>query len=272
MKKTFAREIIILFSAILAVLVFSGLTKAFQAFRLKSLTEDSKELTMVLDNLKKVDLKRKVLFYFCEVEKETFLDLLYRDYKATVLKKTPDFSSFIDTLKEYNGILYSSFDFIMMDKSRKQYYLDNLKYPEFEKEAKNSIIIYDKKLPSAIIEDIKEKVLSKKIGTTHIENFWRKATKNPESVFSKMSETYKKYYSFSNSQDLIAYLKLYSGTSYQDKIIEIQNQISNKSKSITFWDKLNFITILAYIGIIGFVFCYLIRGLWYLILWAIINK
>jgi hypothetical protein len=191
MKKTFAREIITFFIAIITILAISGLTKSFQSFKQKALASKINKLNTGLDSLKKIDLSRKVLFYFCEVEDETFLDRLYKDYKSTILEKTPDFPSFIDTLRHYNGILFASFDFIFLDKNKKQYYLDDLKYPEFKKEVKNSISIYDQKLPKDVIDDIKEKELSQDFDNSYLERFWTEARKNPEKIFIKMSESYK---------------------------------------------------------------------------------
>lgn len=272
MKKTFAREIITFFIAIIATLAISGLTKAFQSFKQKSLTSKINRLNTELDSLNKVDLNRKVLFYFCEVENETFLDRLYKDYKTTVLKKVPDFPSLIDTLRQYNGILFASFDFILLDKSQKQYYLDNLKYPEFEKEVKNSISIYDKKLPDAIIADIKEKELSQDMDTSYVERFWTKATKNPEETFAKMSDTYKKYYGFTTSNDFIAYIKLYNNTSYRNIILQTKIQINENAKDKIFWDKLTFFKIITYVAIVIFGLLYFVRGLWYLVRWALKNK
>lgn len=272
MKKIAAREVIVLTVSILIVVILWGLTITTKSFRTKQLTTEITDKKSALDSLEKIDFNRKLLFYFSEVEAETFLDRLYKDYKTSVFKNTPTFSALIDSLKEYNGILYTSFDFVLMEESKQPSYLQDLKYPDFEKKVKNSISIYDRILPEEVLYDIRKRELDQEIDNNYIDRFWSKAINSPDLVFNKLTESHRKYFDFATINNFKDYLNKYSDTTYRKSISEIEIQIKSLKEDEMFWKEINTSSILLYISIAVFGLLYVVRGLWFLLSWAIKNK
>ncbi len=158
MKKILAKEFLHFISLLIAILMLAAVTTMYANYKVKSTTSSMNQLELELASFNKIDQNRKILFYFSQVEKGTFLDKLFKDYKSTTLKNFANLQVFVDTLKEYNGILFISFPVLLMEKGKKKYYLKDIMYDDFENNVKYSLNIYDRKLPGRVLSDIKERV------------------------------------------------------------------------------------------------------------------
>lgn len=271
MKKIVAREVIVLTVSLLIVVILWGLTITLKSLRTKQLTTEITDKKAALDSLEKIDLKRKLMFYFSEVEEETFLDRLYKDYRTSVFKNTPTFSALIDSLKEYNGILYKSFDFVLMEKNNQPYYLQDLKYLDFERKVKNSINIYDRILPEEVLSDLHKREIDKDIDNNYVDKFWSKVINTPDLIFNKFTESHKKYFGFATINNFKEFLNKYSDTTYRKSISQIKIQIKSLQEKDTFWKGINVNSILLYLSVAVFGLLYVVRGLWFLLSWSIKN-